>query len=114
MSDPVGPDGPDDVPAVDQRVRAEAVVRGRVQGVGYRIHAARIAASLGLGGWVANEPDGSVRCVVEGPSPAVEAFLRELARGPLGSDIAGMSIVRGPSAGRFERFEIRAGWHSGD
>ena len=48
-------------------VRVDVVVRGRVQGVGYRMFVARAAVGRGLTGWVANEPDGSVRCVAEGP-----------------------------------------------
>lgn len=119
MSDPdprAGPDEPrDDEPRDDEpRIRAEAVVRGRVQGVGYRFFAARSAADLGLGGWVVNEPDGSVRCLVDGHGPVVEAFLRELARGPHGSSVTAVDVVRTPSPAPIARFEIRSGWHSGD
>lgn len=96
------------------RIRAEVVVRGRVQGVGYRIFAARCAAGFGLGGWVVNEPDGSVRCLVEGPGPSVEDCLVELARGPLGSTVTAVEIVRTPSDTPIDRFEIHSGWHSGD
>jgi acylphosphatase len=101
-------------PAGQDRILADALVRGRVQGVGYRVFAARAAIAGGLGGWVANEPDGSVRCVVEGPEPLVEAFLRELARGPLGSEVVAVEVARRPAGGGFERFEIRPGWHPGD
>jgi acylphosphatase len=114
MSDPGRRDGPDPSGGDAPRIRAEAVVRGRVQGVGYRVFAARSAGGLGLGGWVANEPDGSVRCLVEGPAPIVEACLRELARGPLGSTVTAVEIVRSPSLTPIDRFEIRSGWHSGD
>ena len=99
-SEPARPDLPD-----QDRIRAEALVRGRVQGVGYRVFAARAALAGGLGGWVANEPDGSVRCVVEGPAPRVEAFLKELARGPLGSQVAAVEVARRPAGGGLERFE---------
>ena len=46
--------------------RVELVVRGSVQGVGFRYFAWREAMALDLEGWVANERDGSVRCVVAG------------------------------------------------
>ena len=46
--------------------RLDATVRGRVQGVGFRYMVLEEAHRLGLAGWVANEPDGSVRCVAEG------------------------------------------------
>ncbi len=112
MSDRSEPGRP--TPSSEGRILAEALVRGRVQGVGYRVFAARAAMAGGLGGWVANEPDGSVRCVVEGPEPLVETFLRELARGPLGSEVAAVEVARRPPGGGFTRFEIRTGWHPGD
>ena len=54
--------------------RLEATVRGRVQGVGFRYFVVRRALELGLVGWVANGADGSVRCVAEGPSAALDAL----------------------------------------
>ena len=50
-----------------------AVVRGRVQGVGYRLFALRGAQQLGLNGWVRNLPDGSVETFAEGEEAAMEA-----------------------------------------
>lgn len=57
-------------------------VHGEVQGVGYRRFAAREAQVLDLGGWVRNEPDGSVSGEVEGPEAALAAFRARLAEGP--------------------------------
>ena len=56
------------------RARLDARVRGRVQGVGYRVFALREAGSLGLDGFVANEADGSVRVVAEGRRADLEAL----------------------------------------
>lgn len=57
-------------------------VRGQVQGVGYRRFAAREALALGLGGWVRNDPDGTVSGEAEGPEAGLVAFRAALARGP--------------------------------
>jgi acylphosphatase len=99
---------------VGDLVRLEAVVRGRVQGVGFRYHIVREARRLGLGGWVANEHDGSVRTVVEGPADALDRMEELLRTGPPGSLVEAVSLVRMPAAGRFDGFEVRAAAHSGD
>ncbi len=62
--------------------RKRIIVEGRVQGVGFRPFVYRVANALGLAGWVANGPEGVV-IEVEGTSPAIEAFIRNLrARAP--------------------------------
>jgi acylphosphatase len=94
--------------------RLEAVIRGRVQGVGFRMFVGRAAAIRGLVGWVANESDGSVRCVAEGPRPDLEAFARDLADGPSGSDVERIETTWSAATGTFDRFALRSGWHGGD
>ena len=58
--------------------RRGIVVRGVVQGVGFRPHVARVAASLGLRGWCRNDVTG-VFIEVEGPAEVVAEFERRLA-----------------------------------
>lgn len=56
------------------------LVRGRVQGVGYRYFVLRQADALGVGGFARNLPDGSVEVLAEGSAGALadlEALLRE-------------------------------------
>jgi acylphosphatase len=101
-------------PPGNATARVEIVVRGRVQGVGYRMFAARVAAGYRLTGWVANEPDGAVRSVAEGPREVLEAFARELAAGPPGADVIGVSVTWSAALDGFDRFAIRSGWHGGD
>lgn len=57
-------------------------IHGRVQGVGYRLSAQRRARDLGLSGWVANRPDGSVEALVQGAEPDVRAFIAWAHHGP--------------------------------
>ena len=62
--------------------RLHVVVRGRVQGVGFRWFVREQATALDLAGWVKNRPDGAVEVAAEG-NPAAVARLREhLRRGP--------------------------------
>lgn len=68
--------------APDGTVRLSARVTGRVQGVAFRWHTRERALTLGLSGWVRNEPDGSVRLVAEGERKALEALCDWLLIGP--------------------------------
>ena len=58
------------------------MIRGRVQGVGFRAWAVRRAHELGLDGWVRNRPDGTVEALIAGDTPAVEEMARLCRRGP--------------------------------
>lgn len=94
--------------------RLDAVVRGRVQGVGFRFHVVRAADRLGLRGWVANESDGAVRCVAEGPPDDLARLLAELRTGPAGAQVDRVDEAWSPATGEFVRFSVRSGWHRGD
>lgn len=67
--------------------RRRWVVRGVVQGVGFRWFVSRQAARLGLRGWVSNLRDGTVEVVGEGPGAALDALREALARGPAGASV---------------------------
>ena len=69
------------------------IVRGRVQGVGFRWHALRLAAGLPLTGWVRNLPDGSVECFVQGEEAAIRRFMDVLSDGPPGSRVDDLADV---------------------
>jgi acylphosphatase len=62
--------------------RLEAVIHGRVQGVGFRHFAWRRALQCGLLGQVRNLPDGSVEVIAEGEEPHLLEFLGQLRLGP--------------------------------
>ena len=94
----------------------EAVVRGRVQGVGFRYFAHREAMALGLAGWVANESDGTVRCLAIGDRARLEAFAERLRAGPPSAIVDRVDLSWRP-AGSGEgvtTFSIRSGAHRGD
>ena len=62
--------------------RVRAVVRGDVQGVGFRAATAHEARRAGVAGWVRNLRDGSVEVEAEGPPEAVDQLIKWLRRGP--------------------------------
>lgn len=94
--------------------RLDATVRGRVQGVGFRYFVIHRAMDLDITGWVANEPDGSVRCVAEGSRPALEQLLGSLETGPAGAIVERVTTAWGPAMSSFRSFEVRSGGHQGD
>jgi len=61
------------------------VIRGRVQGIGYRAWAEVTALERGLEGWVRNRRDGSVEAVFGGPDNDVAAMIAQCRRGPPGA-----------------------------
>jgi len=63
------------------------VVRGQVQGVGFRYFVLRRADTMGIAGWVRNRADGAVELEAEGPRPELERFVAAVTRGPAGSDV---------------------------
>ena len=77
--------------AFEETVRLR--ITGRVQGVGYRLWASRVAASLGLRGWVRNRLDGSVEALVTGAPEDVAAMVGACRNGPRGAQVAGVSAA---------------------
>jgi acylphosphatase len=64
--------------AEERRVAVMIHYTGGVQGVGFRATAAWLAQKYPVTGWVKNLDDGRVQLLVEGPEPAVRAFLGDV------------------------------------
>ena len=86
--------------------RAQVVVRGSVQGVFFRVETRNRARSLGLAGWVRNEPDGSVAAAFEGGDEAVESMIEWCRRGPAGARVDDVEVTWVDPEGE-EGFSIR-------
>lgn len=99
-------------PAADERL--DARVRGRVHGVGFRYFVLREATALELTGWVANDADGTVHCVAEGPRERLAALVELLREGPPAAIVDGVSEAWMPATGGFGGFGVRSGDHRGD
>jgi acylphosphatase len=69
------------------------LVRGVVQGVGFRWFVLREAHRLNVRGWVSNLPDGSVEVVADGPSGSLEQLEQALTHGPRSADVSGVEKV---------------------
>jgi acylphosphatase len=89
------------------RGRLHAVVRGQVQGVGFRMATLRKARSLGLTGWVWNLPGGGVEVEAEGGPQALEQFAAWLRHGPAGAVVQEVEGVPPTDAPPYPSFDIR-------
>jgi acylphosphatase len=90
---------------MNDRVIRHVIVRGRVQGVGYRAFVEHEAQRLALHGWVRNCRDGSVEAVFAGPRAAVEAMIETCRRGPFSARVSELIQREGIEADLSERVE---------
>ncbi len=80
------------------------LVRGRVQGVGYRAFVEHEALRRGLQGWVRNCRDGSVEAVFAGPQEVVDAIIAACRRGPYAARVDALDQREGSA----DEFKLRA------
>lgn len=92
----------------DKRPAAlRVVVRGRVQGVGFRDYVYTRARFLGLRGYVRNLPDGrSLEVVAEGPRADLEQLLEYLREGPRMARVDSVEVEWGEAGGAYDRFGV--------
>ena len=87
--------------------RITAVVKGRVQGVGYRYFVQGCAHKTGVSGEVRNMPDGSVRMIAEGRCDALDAFVQMIwAKGEPVIRVDDLAITPGEATGEFRGFWV--------
>jgi len=88
------------------RARLHAIIRGRVQGVGFRWFVLAKARALGLAGEVRNLSDGSVEVLAEGAKTDLETLARAIKDGPDSSQVERATVEWEDFAGNFSGFEI--------
>jgi acylphosphatase len=86
--------------------RLHAVVRGSVQGVGFRYFIQRKAQELGLRGWVRNNDDGTVELVAEGPRSELERLKMAAEEGPRMARVQRVEVQWSPATGGLADFEL--------
>lgn len=85
-----------------------ALVRGRTQGVGFRVFVVAQAQKLGLSGYVRNLPDGStVEVVAEGPQDRLDLLLAALREGPSMAHVGRVETSWGEATGEYGGFHTR-------
>ena len=82
-------------------IRRRVLIKGRVQGVGFRWSCRRMAVAAGLAGWCRNLPDGRVEACFEGDPAAVEAAVAWCREGPPSAIVTSVDVT--PETPRGER-----------
>ena len=82
-------------------------IHGKVQGVGYRFFATRVARKLGLKGWIQNNRDGSVEAMVEGEKSAIDEWVEELKEGPRYAEVTRIDQESKDVTGRLPDFDVK-------
>ena len=91
----------------ENKIRANIVVGGLVQGVGFRYFVLRNANDLELNGYVKNQMDGTVLTVCEGTKSKIELLFNKLRIGPMHSNVKDCKIGWSSFVGEFSNFEVR-------
>ena len=87
-------------------LRARLLVKGKVQGVGYRAFAARVALQRGLCGGVRNLDDGRVELAVEGSKDQILLLIEDAKIGPPASRVTAIEVEWSSASGRFSDFQV--------
>jgi len=88
------------------------IVKGRVQGVGFRWYVLREASALGLRGWVRNTSEGHVELLAAGDETQLGQLYSSLKRGSRGSRVDSIEQQERPEAEavNLQAFEIEGAW----
>jgi acylphosphatase len=88
------------------------LVKGRVQGVGFRWFVQNEAARIGLRGWVRNTDDGHVEVMAAGTPDQLEDLVQALARGTRGSRVDNIEShpVDESEGDELQSFQIEGAW----
>jgi acylphosphatase len=92
------------------KVAKKYTITGRVQGVGYRFFAERVANQLGICGYVKNLGDDNVEVYAIGDEASLEEFKHHLAEGPRSARVTRIEESDEPVNNRYTRFVIEGMW----
>ena len=86
------------------------IVRGRVQGVGFRWFVEREAHILGISGWVRNNHDGSVEVLAQGTRDQLSGLHSRLREGPRAARVDAVEVCEASPVAGLSSFRIEGAW----
>ncbi len=87
--------------------RVHVVVKGRVQGVGFRAHVQYSARQIGVVGWVRNVGYDTVEAAAEGERAKLDRFVEAVKAGPVGSQVDDAQVEWQNATGEWSDFQMR-------
>jgi acylphosphatase len=97
--------------STDKAIEAKRyVVRGRVQGVGFRWFVEREAHMLGIAGWVRNNHDGSVEVLAQGTRDQLSGLHSRLREGPRAARVDTVEVSEARTTDGLNSFRIEGAW----
>lgn len=87
-------------------MKVKIIVKGMVQGVGYRYFCYRKAIEYSVCGYARNLSDGSVEIEAMGNQKMISDFIKQLKIGPIGSNVKSLIIEEFESKNHYDDFRI--------
>ncbi|MBI2678881.1 MAG: acylphosphatase [Candidatus Koribacter versatilis] len=94
----------------EEQLTRRYVVKGRVQGVGFRFYVEREARTLGIAGWVRNNVDGAVEVLATGTREQHAALKSKLHQGPRAARVDEVSEHEAQPVPDLKAFRIEGAW----
>lgn len=91
---------------MEKELNYKILVKGRVQGVGYRAFVSKVARGFGLKGYVKNQPNGTVQIEAEGNRETLDKFVTTCKIGPGWATVEKINFIETPIQG-FREFNIK-------
>lgn len=82
-------------------------IHGKVQGVGFRFYATRVARRMGLKGWIQNNRDGTVEALVEGEKKDIDEWVEEIREGPRYAEVTRIDAESKEFSGKLPDFDVK-------
>lgn len=86
--------------------RVHLLIKGMVQGVGFRYFVVRQADAFGVLGWVRNCRSGDVELMAEGEDENISIFIEKIHQGPGGARISDVIVDEREYIGEFRYFDV--------
>jgi acylphosphatase len=91
---------------MQEKVKAQLIISGKVQGVWFRAETQKAAVRFGVNGWVKNKKDGTVEAVAEGDKRDVTSLVNWCNTGSPLSRVDKVDVTWERYTGEFREFKV--------